>query len=408
MIDIRELRQNPDPYKKSATLRGFDTAIIDQTLVADASYRQLLPKVEAMRSELNVKGKPTAAELTVLQGKKAKLDQAQTELRELETSFLDLCKQIPNLMADGTPEGGEDASREERHWGEPVETDFEAKDHLAIAESRDWLDFERGAKVAGAKFYYLKGAAVRLEMAVMKLAMDRLEGAGFTLMSVPHLVSTRIAEGAGFLPRGEEPQIYRVEDQDLSLIATAEIPLTGYHADEILKHDSLQYAALSPSYRLEAGAYGKHSRGLYRVHQFDKLEMYVYSPPEESEAWLEKIVRLEEDICQALEIPYRVVRIATGDMGAPHYKKYDLEYWSPVDRAYREITSASNCTDYQARRLNIRMRDAEGKIGVAHTLNGTAIAFSRVFIALLENQQQADGSIRVPEALVPYYGGNVL
>jgi len=408
MIDIRDLRQNPDSYKKSAALRGLDTAIIDRTLTADASYRELLPKVEAMRSVLNVKGKPTAAELTHLQAKKVKLEQALSELRELESSFLELLKQIPNLMADNTPEGGEEASREERHWGERGDAGSWAKDHVVIAEAHDWVDFERGAKVAGAKFYYLKGAAVRLEMAVMKLAMDRLEGAGFTLMGVPHLVSTRIAEGAGFLPRGEEPQVYRVESEDLSLIATAEMPLTGYHADEILEHGSRLYAALSPSYRLEAGAYGKHSHGLYRVHQFDKLEMYVYSPPEESDAWLEKIVKLEEDLCQALEIPYRVVRIATGDMGAPHYKKYDLEYWSPVDQAYREITSSSNCTDYQARRLNIRMRDAEGKTGVAHTLNGTAIAFSRVFIALLENHQRADGSVRVPEALVPYYGGNVL
>lgn len=408
MIDLRALRTDATPYRTSAKLRGFDTAIIDQTLELDTKYRDLLPQVEALRAELNIKGKPTPEQLETLQATKLRLETAQTELRVLETSLAESAKQIPNLIAEGTPEGGEEDARQERTWGEISTSDRAPKDHLELAEAMDLVDFERGAKVAGAKFYYLKGAAVRLEMAVMKLAMDHLEKAGFTLMSVPHLVSTRIAEGAGYLPRGEEPQIYHVDSENLNLIATAEMALAGYHADEILEHSTKQYAALSPSYRLEAGAYGKHSRGLFRVHQFDKLEMFVYCPPEESDAWLEKLVTLEEDLLQALEIPYRVVRLATGDMGAPHYKKYDLEYWSPVDKSYREIASASNCTDYQARRLNIRMRTTNGTSIVPHTLNNTAVAFSRVFIALLENHQQPDGSVHIPVALKSYYGGDVL
>lgn len=407
MIDLKALRADPQPYRSSTKLRGLDPTVVDQTLELDEHYRQLLPQVESLRAELNVKGKPTAEELEKLKHAKSKLEKAEAQLREVEQKLDEVVRQIPNLLADHTPEGGEEANREERHWGERGDKGERPKDHQTLAEDLDLLDFERGAKVAGAKFYYLKGAAVRLEMAVMKLAMGRLEAAGFTLMGVPHLVNTRVADGAGFLPRGEEPQIYKVEGQDLNLIATAEMPLTGYHADEILESKPYLYAALSPSYRLEAGAYGKHSRGLYRVHQFDKLEMYVYCPAEESHDWLEKIVKLEEDICQALEIPYRVVRIATGDLGAPHFQKYDLEYWSPVDRQYREITSASNCTDYQARRLNIRMRGQDGTVA-AHTLNGTAVAFSRVFIALLENHQRPDGSIAIPAALEPYYGGNSL
>jgi seryl-tRNA synthetase len=227
-------------------------------------------------------------------------------------------------------------------------------------------------------------------------------------MTVPHLVNQRTIDGTGFLAKSaEEQQIYKVENEDLHLIATAEIPITGYHADEIVDTEALPllYAGLSPAYRMEAGAYGKHSRGLYRVHQFNKLELYVFCKPEDSEEWHQKLVRLEEELCQALEIPYRLVRIAAGDLGQSAYKKFDIEYWSPADKAYHELTSCSNVTDYQARRLNIRYRDEDGGTRFVHSLNGTAAAFSRMCIALIENHQTKDGEVAVPAALQPFMGG---
>jgi seryl-tRNA synthetase len=281
---------------------------------------------------------------------------------------------------------------------------------MALAEAHGWLDFERGAKVAGSKFYYLMGSLVRLEFAVSQLVFDKLAEEGFVPVLVPNMVSTRVASGTGYLPRGEERQIYKIEGEDLNLIATAEMPLTGMYADEILEQKDLPkaYVGYSPAYRMEAGAYGKYSKGLYRVHQFNKLEMYVFCLPEESSKWHAKLVKLEEEICQALELPYRVVRIAAGDMGGAAYEKYDVEYWSPLEQTYRELMSCSNVTDYQARRLNIRYRDKDGKPQFAHTLNGTAAAFSRLPIALIESHQQADGSVKVPQALVKYYGREVL
>ncbi len=261
--------------------------------------------------------------------------------------------------------------------------------------------------MAGNKFYFLKGPLVKLEMALKRLGLEIAEEAGFTPMDVPHMVNSRILAGTGFAPRGEEEQhVYKVEGEDLSLIATAELPLTGYHADETLE-EAKTYAGWSPSYRREAGTYGKHSKGLFRVHQFNKLELYVFCTPEESERWHAKIIELEEKIVQALEIPYRVTRTAAGDLGAPAYKKYDIEYWSPVDKAYRELTSCSNCTDYQARRLGIKFKTATGNV-VAHTLNGTAVPISRAIVAILENHQQQDGKVKLPKALAKLYGGDFL
>lgn len=409
MIDIKHLRTNPELYREATNLKGVQVDI-DALLKADTERTKLIGEVDALRTQLNIKGKPSADELAKLQQVKAELEIKEAQQTEAETTYSSLIGSVPNLLASGTPEGGEEANAPVKQWGEPTSPASAPKDHLELAEARDWLDFERGAKVAGSKFYFLKGAAVRLEMSVMRLAMDRLEAAGFTLMSVPHMVSTRIAEGTGYLPRGEEDQNYKIEGEDLRLIATAEIPLTGYHADEIIDPAKLPlaYAGFSPSYRREAGAYGKYSRGIYRVHQFDKLEMYVYCLSSDSDTWHDKLMQLEEEICQALEIPYRIVRIAAGDMGAPAYKKFDLEYWSPVEQQYRELMSCSNVTDYQARRLNIRTRSPEGKTEVVHTLNGTAIAFSRTFIAILENHQQPDGTIKVPTALQPYYGGTTV
>ncbi len=408
MIDIKNLRDHPALYQDSARLRGVSIDI-DKLLELDKKRTKLIGEVEDLRAQLNVKGKPTPEALKGLQEAKGKLEKLDVEFAKLDEQYQDLLWSVPNLMAEDTPGGGEEANEPIKHWGK-AEKQAHARDHAELAEERDLLDFERGAKVAGSKFLFTKGAAVRLEMAVMRLAMDVAEQAGFTLMGVPHMANDRIVAGTGFLPRGEERQIYKIEGEDLNLIATAEIPLTGYHADEILDPAKLPllYAGISPCYRMEAGASGKHSKGYFRVHQFDKLEMYVFSAPGDSTDWHEKLLGIEEGIFQQLEIPYRVVRIAAGDLGAPAYKKYDIEYYSPVDGQYRELTSCSNCTDFQARRLNIRTRSAQGGTEFVHTLNGTAMVFSRVFIALLENHQTADGQVRIPKALQSYYGGEFL
>lgn len=410
MIDIRRLREQPDAYRESAKLKGIGLDAVEATLKLDTQRRELLAQVETLRAQLNVKGKPSPEELAKLQTAKAELAKLEPELTRLDAEFDDQIGRIPNLLAPETPEGGEEDSPEIRAWGEHRKFEFEPKDHMAIAEANGWLDFERGAKVAGSKFYYLMGPLVRLEFAMAQLVFDVLEQEGFTPAIVPNMVSTRVAAGTGYLPRGEERQIYKIEGEDLNLIATAEMPLTGFYADEILEREQLPKAFIgySPAYRMEAGAYGKYSKGLYRVHQFNKLEMYVFCLPEQSDEWHEKLVALEEKLCQMLELPYRVIRIAAGDMGGAAYKKYDVEYWNPLENTYRELMSCSNVTDYQARRLGIRYRDEQGKPQFLHTLNGTAAAFSRMPIALLENHQQADGRIQLPQALVKYYGREVL
>ncbi|MBW4061853.1 serine--tRNA ligase [Candidatus Saccharibacteria bacterium] len=406
MIDVKYLREAPEEYRHAAKEKGMGAEAIEVALKLDASRRQLIGEAEPIRAQLNIKGKPTPEELTKLQTAKAKLAEIDVKLQTVEAEFAQALLSIPNLLAPNTPSGGEEHNREDRAWGGQPKHDFEAKEHLAIAEAHGWIDFERGAKVAGSKFYYLKGAIVRLELAVTQMIFDRLHQDGLEPVLVPHMVNSRVLEASGYQPRGEEQQSYKIEGDDLTLIGTAEIPLTGFYGDEILSEAQLPsaFAGLSPAYRREAGAYGKYSKGLYRVHQFNKLEMYVFCKPEESASWHQKLVKIEEDICQALELPYRVVRIAAGDMGAPAYEKYDIEYWSPLEQTYHELMSCSNVTDFQARRLNIRYRADDGSVQFVHTLNGTAAAFSRMPIAIIENHQQADGSVRVPQALLPYFG----
>lgn len=407
MIDIRDLRQNPDTYKQSAKDRGMKVDL-DSLLSLDAERTTLIGEVEALRAQLNIKGRPDAEQLKQLQEVKAKLEIAQKEFDRIDTHWQNELMSVPNLFSGDTPVGGEEDSVREDAWGEAEARDL--KDHLTLAEANDWVDFERGAKVAGSKFYYAKGSLARLNMAIVQYAVNKAIKAGFTPVQVPHMVNSRAAAGAGFLPRGEERQIYKIEGEDLNLIATAEIPLVGYHADEIIDPAKLPllYVGVSPCYRMEAGTYGKHSKGLFRTHQFEKVEMFVYCQPEDSEKWHQKILEIEKEILEELEIPYSVLRIASGDLGAPAFKKYDLEYWSPVDGEYREITSCSNCTDYQARRLNIRTRGADGKTLFPHILNGTAAVTSRVPVAILENHQDEDGVVHVPKALQPYYGGETL
>lgn len=411
MLDIRFVRENKDLVRASAEKKGYKVDL-DKLLSVDDERRKLIAEIENVRAERNQVaermkgGQPDQA--LVEQGKKLKesLGQLEGQLSPVSDEFDKLMRDIPNVVPDDTPEGGEDNNRQEKTWGDTAQR--QVKDHLTWAEERGLLDFERGAKVAGAKFYFTKGSLVELEFAVLQLGLKLAKEQGFTPMLVPHMVSGRIIDGAGYTAKSDdEKQIYKIEDEDLNLIATAEIPLTGYHADEILPESELPllYAGYSPAYRMEAGAYGKHSRGLYRVHQFNKLELYIFCKPEESEQWHQKLLALEESLCQALEIPYRVVRIAAGDLGAPAYKKYDVEYWTPVDNSYRELMSVSNVTDYQARRLNIRYKKADGSTEFVHTLNGTMAAMSRIPIALIENRQDEQGNVSIPAALQSYMPG---
>lgn len=411
MLDIQFIRENPELVQEKSEQKNVKVDI-KQLLQLDEQRRGALQKIEELRAQRNnqsagLKGRPpTEEQITAGRQLKEDLARLETELESIQDSYNDLLQTVPNVTPNDTPLGGEEANAPVKNWGDTRGADG-VIDHLTWGEQRQMIDFERGAKVAGAKFYYLKGGLVQLELAVFQLGLVLATKYGFTPMTVPHMVNTRTASGTGYLPRGEERQIYKIEGEDLNLIATAEIPITGYHADEIIPEQDLPilYVGLSPAYRMEAGAYGKHSKGLYRVHQFNKLELYVFCKSEDSEQWHKKLVQLEEELCQALEIPYQLVRIAAGDLGGPAYKKFDIEYWSPVDQSYRELMSCSNVTDYQARRLNIRYRNPEGKTEFVHTLNGTAAAYSRTAIALIENHQQEDGTIRIPEALRPYMGG---
>lgn len=407
MIDIKLLRDKPELFQTSVDRRGLKLNIAE-ILELDKTRNGLLQLTEALRSQLKVEGKPTAEQLVQLQSVKQEYEQSQAQLDTITQQYSELIQQVPNLIAENTPDGGEDANRVDKTWGENT-LSFEPKDHIELNDINDLFDFEAGAKVAGSKFYFTKAKLLRLWQALELYAQDIVAKEGFELMGVPHMVNYDIAAGTGYMPKGEENQNYIDKDQGLVMIATSEIPLTGYHKDEVLNLDTTKlYAGLSPSYRLEAGAYGKYSKGLYRVHQFEKLEMYVFCKPEESNEWLQKIVAIEERICQGLNLPYRVLRIAAGDLSAPAYEKYDIEYFSPADKAYHELTSCSNCTDYQARNLNIRYRNEHGDLDFVHTLNGTAAVSSRLPIAVLENYQQADGTVRVPDALQQYYGNDVL
>ncbi len=410
MLDIRFIRDNAEAVQQNARDRGYKVDIA-KLLAVDSERRSLRQKSDDLREKRNQNaakmkgGQPDQA--LIDEGKQIKLELTDLESRlpQLDAEYDALLAAVPNMSFDDVPIGGEEDSVEIKKWGE---TKTGALDHLDFASNRDWVDFERGAKVAGAKFYYLKGDLALLENAVFQFALDLLVKQGFTYMTVPHMVNSRTAVGTGFAPRtSDQNDEYNIEGEDLSLIATAEMPLTGYYADEIIDAAKLPlfYAGYSPSYRKEAGAAGKHTRGLFRVHQFNKLEMYAYSLPEQSREIHEKLLGIEEQIWQAMGIPYHIINIASGDLGAPAAKKYDLEYWSPVDGTYRELTSCSNCTDFQARNLNIRVRREDGTTDIVHTLNGTAVSLARSLVAIIENCQNPDGSLTVPEVLRPYLGG---
>ena len=413
MLDIKFIRENPEKVQDSADKKGYRVSIKD-LLMADERRRELQQQVDLLRERRNavasqMKGGRPSPDL-IAEGKSIKEDLMDLEVKfnEVDADYQAQLNGIPNVIFDDVPEGGEEDSVEIKAWGEKKSG---AADHLDYATSRDWVDFERGAKVAGAKFYYLKGDLALLENAIIQFALNKLVAKGLTFMTVPNMVNQRTMTGTGFAPRtSDQSDEYSIEGEDLSLIATAEIPLTGYHADEIIDEDKLplMYAGLSPCYRKEAGASGKHTRGLFRVHQFNKLEMYAFALPEKSQEIHQQILDIEEEIWQELGIAYRIINIAAGDLGAPAAKKYDIEYWSPVDENYRELTSCSNCTDFQARNLNIRVRRKDGTTDVLHTLNGTAVSLARSLVVILENYQNSDGTLAVPEVLRPYMGGRIV
>ncbi|MDQ3093800.1 MAG: serine--tRNA ligase [bacterium] len=414
MIDIQFLRDNPELVSEKSQQKGYSVDVA-KILELDSTLREIKQQVEVLRTKRNeiagrMKSGDRPTEDDINEGKQIKLELAGREelLNKADAEFSELLSEIPNPTFDDVPVGDESQSVEIKKWGEQKTV---AQDHLDFAIARDWIDFERGAKVAGSKFYFVKDDLALLENAITQFALNYITAKGFQFMTVPHMANSKIMSGTGFAPKSsEQSDEYAIEGEDLSLIATAEIPLTGYHSEEIIDESKLplRYAALSPCYRKEAGTYGKHTRGLFRVHQFSKLEMYIYCLPEQSKDLHEQILAIEEEIWQALGIPYHIINIASGDLGAPAAKKYDLEYWSPVDGTYRELTSCSNCTDYQARRLNIRVRRADGKNETLHTLNGTAVALARSLIAVIENYQTEDGKLKVPEVLKPYLGGREL
>lgn len=410
MLDIQFIRENAELVQEKSAQKGYKVSVAE-LLELDTERRTRLTQIEELRARRNTLSaemngqKPSDAQLDTGRQLKEELAQREIELKAIEEKYILKLMSIPNITADDVPIGGEAESVEIKVVGDKPNG---AVDHMDYAVKRDWLDFERGAKVAGAKFYYLKGDLALLENAITQYALQFVLNKGFTYMTVPHMVNSRTAQGAGFAPRGDkEGNEYFIEGEDLTLIGTAEAPLTGYHTDEIINEAELPklYVGYSPSYRREAGTYGKHNRGLFRVHQFNKLEMYAFTLPEASYQMHEHILDIEEELWQSLGIPYHVINIASGDLGSPAFKKYDIEYWSKVDGAYRELTSCSNCTDFQARNLNIRVRRNDGKVEVLHTLNGTAVSLARSLVVILEHYQNEDGTLTVPEVLRPYMGG---
>ena len=414
MLDINFIRNNKELVEHSIKEKMYKNVNLDEILALDDQRKALLQQVEALRKERNdntakmKNGKPSDELITKGKEIKEKLSTLEADLSNFEKELNTKLKTVPNVIFDDVPLGDESASVEVKKWGECKTTGV---DHLDYAISRDWVDFERGAKVAGAKFYYVKGGLALLENALIQFGIKKIVEHGFTLMDVPDLVNSRVLEGTGFAPRSsEQSDEYYIEGEDLALIATAEMSITGYHMDEIIDEEKLPlfYAGLSACFRKEAGAYGKHTRGLFRVHQFNKLEMYAFCTPEQSKEIHEKLRGIEEEIWQEIGIPYHVINIAAGDLGAPAAKKYDIEYWSPVDQKYREITSCSNCTDFQARGLNIRVRRKDGTVEVLHTLNGTAISLARTMVAVIENFAEEGDKLRIPEVLQPYLGTDML
>jgi seryl-tRNA synthetase len=413
VIDPVLLRENPDLIKRSQELRGESVAHVDEAVEADAARRNAITVFEALRAEQNVFGKQVAqapkeakaALVAEAQQLAARVKAASQAASDAESEFILAVQRLGNIVIDGVPAGGEDDYVVLREVGDIPAFGFEPRDHLEIGELLDAIDMQRGAKVSGARFSYLKGVGARLELAIMSMGLDRALGAGFTPLITPTLVRPEIMQGTGFLGAHSE-DIYYLPDDELYLTGTSEVALAGYHADEILdlSNGPLRYAGWSTCYRREAGSHGKDTRGIIRVHQFNKLEMFSYVDPADAEAEHDRLLGWQEEMLQALGLSYRVIDTAAGDLGSSAARKFDVEAWVPTQEAYRELTSTSNCTTFQARRLDIRHRTEQGKTTPVATLNGT-LATTRWIVAILETHQQADGSVVVPEALRGYLGG---
>ncbi|MFL6027723.1 MAG: serine--tRNA ligase [Friedmanniella sp.] len=416
MIDVKVLRSDPDRVRASQRARGESEALVDEVLAADEARRAAITRYEELRAEQKDLGKQVAkaqgderaallARTRELADDVKKAEAAQTQLG---ADFDALLKQVGNLVFPDVPPGGEDDYVVLETHGKPRDfaaEGFRPRDHLELGQLLGAIDVERGAKVSGSRFYYLTGQGAELELALTNLAMSLALRNGFTPMIPPALVKPSAMEGTGFLGQAAQ-DVYHLEEDDLYLVGTAEVPLAAYHADEVLAASALplRYAGYSPSYRREAGSYGKDTRGIFRVHWFDKVEMFVFCAPEDAAAEHQRLLGWEKEFIDALEIPYQVLELAGGDLGLSAARKYDCYGWLPTQDRYREITSTSNCTEFQARRLNVRAR-FPGGTGPVATLNGTLCAMTRTIIMILENHQQADGSVRLPAALRPFLGG---
>ena len=415
MIDLKFLRENPDVVRASQVTRGADPTLVDKLLDADGARREAIQVADTLRGEQKAFGKKIGQAApedrpALLEGSnelKARVKAAEEKQAEAEQLVNDLQFKIDNVV-EGAPVGGEDDFIVLEEVGEKTTFDFEPKDHLDLGESLGIIDMARGAKVGGARFYYLTGDGAFLQLAMLTLAAQKARDNGFELVIPPVLVRPEIMAGTGFLGDHAE-EIYYLERDDLYLVGTSEVALAGYHKDEIidLSDGPVKYAGWSSCFRREAGSYGKDTRGILRVHQFDKVEMFVYCKPEEAQAQHQALLQMERDMLSAIEVPYRVIDVAGGDLGSSAARKFDTEAWVPTQNTYRELTSTSNCTTYQGRRLNTRYRDEAGKAQTVATLNGT-LATTRWLVAILENHQQADGSVVVPQALRPFVGKDVL
>ena len=412
MIDARLLRDDPDALREAQRRRGEDPALVDALVDADERRRSSIAAFEALRSEQKnlgrlipkAQGEEKQALLARTKELSGRVKEAEAEQGRAGTDFEQLLKALPNPTLDAPP-GGEDDFVVLDTVGTPRDfaaEGFEPRDHLELGRLLGAIDTERGAKVSGSRFYFLTGVGAQLELALTQLAMSRAAQWGFTPMITPALVKPSAMEGTGFLGQAAD-DVYHLEKDDLYLVGTSEVPLAAYHSDEILEGGPRRYAAFSPCFRREAGSYGKDTRGIFRVHWFDKVEMFVYTSLEESWAEHERLLAWEREWLDGLELPYRVIDVASGDLGLSAVRKFDCEAWIPTQERYREVSSTSNCTEFQARRLDVRRRTDDGIVPAA-TLNGTLCAMTRTIVALLENGQQADGSVRLPAVLHPLLG----
>ena len=415
MIDIKFLRENPDVVRASQKGRGENVELVDQIIAIDEIKRAALSEFETLRQEQNVlsksvgsaKGDEKAALLANAKKLADKVKAADTKRSEIEEKAKALLLQLSNLLDTEAPIGGEEDFVTIEHVGTPrdfAKDGFEPKDHVELGKLLGAIDTERGAKVAGSRSYYLTGVGALLEFALVNYAIQSALKNGFSPVIPPVLVNPAAMEGTGFLGQAAE-NVYRIEKDDVYLVGTSEVPLAAMHMDEILPADKLplRYAGYSTCFRREAGTYGKDTRGIIRVHQFDKVEMFTFCKPEDAKAEHQRLLQWEKDFLNSMEIPFRVIDVASGDLGSSATRKFDIEAWIPTQGAYREVTSTSNCTEFQARRLNIRYKDAEGTKAIA-TLNGTLVAIPRMIVAILENHQNADGTVNVPAALQPFLG----